>query len=75
MITVMILTKPSALRWNIPYAAVASARAADEYAERVIFGQERDDVGDPALHIGLTHPELICLSNNDIIGIGSAIPP
>ena len=34
------------MRWNIPYAAVASARAADEYAERVIFGQERDDVGE-----------------------------
>ena len=41
----MILTAPSALRWNMPYAAEPRRAAADQYAERVIFSQEGHDVG------------------------------
>jgi hypothetical protein len=59
----MTLTAPSALRWKMPHAAGASAKRQSMSsrfvdAERVIFSQEGHDVGSPALHIGLAHPEL-----------------
>jgi len=44
-------------------------------AERVIFGQERHDVGNPALYVGLPHSKLNLFVNNDIIAIGSAMTP
>ena len=56
-------TTPSSFFWKESYSAGASSSGAewvwnDVDAERVLVGQQRQDVGRPALDVALAHPQL-----------------
>jgi hypothetical protein len=76
----MILTAPSALRWNMPYAAGASASGSRRVANLSTpsgSSSARKGMmsGYPARHIGLTHPELDLFVEQRHHRSGSAMPP